>query len=90
MRRIRSFHFILSLVLTVVLLACSDPQMDDVDDVVLNYTFFKARRNTQGHYQPDADKAVVDKASGWEEYEHAPKVEDRGAVPSALPKPSKV
>jgi len=67
----------------------SDPQMDTIDDVVLNYTFFKARRNQKGHIVPDAAKSVVDKASGWEEYEDAPLVGDRGATPSAVPKPAK-
>lgn len=64
--------------------------MDTIDDVVLNYTFFKARRNQQGHAIPDAAKSVVDKASGWDEYEDAPLVGERdaGAAPSAVPKPA--
>jgi len=45
-----------------------DPLMRDIDDVVLSYTFFKARRNEQGHLEPDADDATVDAASGFSEY----------------------
>jgi len=45
-----------------------DPTMRDIDDVVLSYTFFKARRNEQGHLEPDADNATVDAASGFTEF----------------------
>jgi len=50
-----------------------DPTMRDIDDVVLSYTFFKARRNEQGHLEPDADQATVNESMGWSEYEHAEK-----------------
>lgn len=48
-----------------------DPGARNVTDVVLNYTFFKARRNKQGHLEPDAAKDVVDASLGWSHYEHA-------------------
>jgi len=50
-----------------------EPNMDDIDDVVLSYTFFKARRNQQGHLEPDAPLDVVQKATGFEGYELAKK-----------------
>jgi len=50
-----------------------DPTMRDIDDVVLSYTFFKARRNEQGHLEPDADQATINESMGWSEYEHAKK-----------------
>lgn len=30
-----------------------DPLMKDIDDIVLSYTFFKAKRNSFGHLEPD-------------------------------------
>jgi len=50
-----------------------DPTMRDIDDVVLSYTFFKARRNEQGHLEPDADQATINESMGWSGYEHAEK-----------------
>ncbi|KZV97477.1 hypothetical protein EXIGLDRAFT_608055 [Exidia glandulosa HHB12029] len=47
-----------------------DPLMRDVNDIVLSYTFFKARRNQRGHLEPDASEAVVQKSLGWADYEH--------------------
>jgi len=48
-----------------------DPSMRDVDDVVLSYTFFKARRNEQGHLEPDAPEDVVIESQGFTEF-HKP------------------
>jgi cytochrome c oxidase assembly protein subunit 11 len=31
----------------------------------------RARRNEQGHLEPDADQATVNESMGWSEYEHA-------------------
>ncbi|GHJ84278.1 hypothetical protein NliqN6_0680 [Naganishia liquefaciens] len=50
-----------------------DVSLTGVDDVVLSYTFFKARRNKQGHLEPDAPLDVVERASGFEGYELAKK-----------------
>ena len=36
-----------------------------------------ARRNAQGHLEPDAPDDVVQASQGFADYEHAPKVEDR-------------
>jgi len=44
-----------------------DPLMRDIDDVVLSYTFFKARRNQYGALEPDADSVTLDKATGFSE-----------------------
>ncbi|KAI8456088.1 cytochrome c oxidase subunit XI assembly protein, partial [Phakopsora pachyrhizi] len=33
-----------------------DPLMKDIDDIVLSYTFFKAKRNSFGHIEPDIPK----------------------------------
>ncbi|KAK4685642.1 cytochrome c oxidase assembly protein subunit 11, partial [Tremellales sp. Uapishka_1] len=52
---------------------CDDPQLDNLDDVVLSYTFFKARRNEQGHMVPDASEDIVQKSQGFENYELAKK-----------------
>lgn len=49
-----------------------DPTLDNVDDVVLSYTFFRAKRNDKGHAVFDAPEDVVQKASGFEGYEHVP------------------
>ncbi|KIJ52594.1 hypothetical protein M422DRAFT_156412, partial [Sphaerobolus stellatus SS14] len=49
-----------------------EESMVDVNDVILSYTFFKARRNTRGHLEPDAPKELVDKSLGWAEYPSAP------------------
>ncbi|WVQ78570.1 hypothetical protein IAT38_000656 [Cryptococcus sp. DSM 104549] len=55
-----------------------EPNLDNLDDVILNYTFFKARRNDMGHMEPDAPEDVVQRSQGFENYELAkkePKVE---------------
>ncbi|KAF8674051.1 Cytochrome c oxidase assembly protein CtaG/Cox11 [Rhizoctonia solani] len=49
-----------------------DPLMADVDDVVLSYTFFRARRNSAGHLEPDAPQQVVLESQGWGDIPHAP------------------
>ncbi|KAG8738186.1 Cytochrome c oxidase assembly protein cox11, mitochondrial [Ceratobasidium sp. 414] len=49
-----------------------DPLMQDVDDVVLSYTFFRARRNARGDLEPDAPQQVVLESQGWGDIEHAP------------------
>lgn len=54
-----------------------DPSCRNLDDVVLSYTFFRARRNAQGHLEPDAPDDIVQASQGFAEYEMAPKVEDR-------------
>ncbi|KAK8869569.1 hypothetical protein IAR55_000136 [Kwoniella newhampshirensis] len=50
-----------------------EPTLDELDDVVLSYTFFKARRNEQGHLVPDASEEVIQKSQGFENYELAKK-----------------
>ncbi|OXG21689.1 cytochrome c oxidase assembly protein subunit 11 [Cryptococcus neoformans Tu401-1] len=50
-----------------------EPQLDNLDDVVLNYTFFRARRNDMGHAIPDAPEDVIQKSQGFENYELAKK-----------------
>lgn len=47
--------------------------MDNIDDVVLSYTFFRAKRNDKGHAVFDAPEADVQKAGGFDGYEHAVK-----------------
>ncbi|KIY43977.1 hypothetical protein FISHEDRAFT_67714 [Fistulina hepatica ATCC 64428] len=54
-----------------------DPSCQNIHDVVLSYTFFRARRNARGQLEPDADEETVQKSLGFENYENAPKVEDR-------------
>ncbi|QRV74776.1 cytochrome oxidase assembly factor [Ceratobasidium sp. AG-Ba] len=49
-----------------------DPLMQDVDDVVLSYTFFRARRNARGDLEPDAPQQVVLESQGWGDIVHAP------------------
>lgn len=49
-----------------------DPTLDQVDDVILSYTFFRARRNDMGHLVPDAPLAVVEKSMGWDQYDNLP------------------
>lgn len=68
-----------------------DPACRNLDDVVLSYTFFRARRNAQGHLEPDAPEDVIQASQGFGDYEHAPKVEDRNAAeksPTPSPRPS--
>ncbi|KAG6910856.1 hypothetical protein DXG01_007172 [Tephrocybe rancida] len=60
-----------------------DPACRNVEDVVLSYTFFKARRNERGHLEPDADENTVQASLGWSGYESAPKAEVRSAAPSS-------
>ncbi|KAJ7455347.1 cytochrome c oxidase assembly protein CtaG/Cox11, domain-containing protein [Mycena galericulata] len=54
-----------------------DPACRNIDDVVLSYTFFRARRNQKGHLEPDAAEDEVQTSLGFGEYEHAPKAEVR-------------
>ncbi|KAI0649117.1 cytochrome c oxidase assembly protein CtaG/Cox11-domain-containing protein [Trametes meyenii] len=54
-----------------------DPACRNLDDVVLSYTFFRARRNAQGHLEPDASDEVVQASQGFSGYDIAPRVEDR-------------
>ncbi|TBU26238.1 cytochrome c oxidase assembly protein CtaG/Cox11-domain-containing protein [Dichomitus squalens] len=54
-----------------------DPACRNLDDIVLSYTFFRARRNEQGHLEPDAPDDVVQASQGFSGYEHAPKAEVR-------------
>ncbi|KAJ7126879.1 cytochrome c oxidase assembly protein CtaG/Cox11-domain-containing protein, partial [Mycena epipterygia] len=54
-----------------------DPACRNIDDVVLSYTFFRARRNQKGHLEPDAAESDVQTSMGFGEYEHAPKAELR-------------
>ncbi|KAI9461675.1 cytochrome c oxidase assembly protein CtaG/Cox11-domain-containing protein [Lactarius psammicola] len=42
-----------------------DPACRNLDDIVLSYTFFKARRNAQGQLEPDAPEDVVQASQGW-------------------------
>ncbi|KZV73033.1 cytochrome oxidase assembly factor [Peniophora sp. CONT] len=58
-----------------------DPQCRDLDDVVLSYTFFKARRTERGDLVPDASDEVVLKSQGFDKYEHAPRIEAKMALP---------
>lgn len=50
-----------------------DPACRDIDDVVLSYTFFRARRDRNGNLEPDAEEDVVQKSLGFDKFEHAPK-----------------
>jgi len=54
-----------------------DPACANVDDMVLSYTFFKARRNQKGHLEPDAPDDVVQASQGFADFKHAPKAEER-------------
>jgi len=54
-----------------------DPTCRGVDDVVLHYTFFRARRNAKGHLEPDEVDEKIQQSMGFGGYEHAPKVEER-------------
>ncbi|KJA26409.1 hypothetical protein HYPSUDRAFT_133169 [Hypholoma sublateritium FD-334 SS-4] len=57
-----------------------DPACRNVEDVVLSYTFFRARRNDHGQLEPDAEEDVVQNSLGFGGYELAPKAELRGAL----------
>jgi len=62
-----------------------DPACRNVDDVVLSYTFFRARRNQHGYLEPDADADVVQQSLGFGEYENMPaKVGTGGGVGEKL------
>ncbi|PFH52927.1 hypothetical protein AMATHDRAFT_138779 [Amanita thiersii Skay4041] len=50
-----------------------DPSCQNVQDVVLSYTFFRARRNAQGHLEPDADDDTVQNSLGFGAYQNLPK-----------------
>ncbi|KAJ7582665.1 cytochrome c oxidase assembly protein CtaG/Cox11-domain-containing protein [Mycena floridula] len=54
-----------------------DPACRNVDDVVLSYTFFRARRNKRGQLEPDAADDKVQQALGFGSFVNAPRVEDR-------------
>ncbi|KAI0833480.1 cytochrome oxidase assembly factor [Trametes gibbosa] len=54
-----------------------DPACRNLDNVVLSYTFFRARRNAQGHLEPDASDEVVQASQGFSGYDIAPRAEDR-------------
>ncbi|KIM39947.1 hypothetical protein M413DRAFT_73986, partial [Hebeloma cylindrosporum] len=54
-----------------------DPACRNVEDVVLSYTFFRARRNEHGQLEPDAEEGIVQNSLGFGGYEHAPKAEIR-------------
>ncbi|KAI0342852.1 hypothetical protein BDW22DRAFT_1357385, partial [Trametopsis cervina] len=43
-----------------------DPTCRNLDDVVLSYTFFRARRNSQGHLEPDASDETVQASLGFD------------------------
>ncbi|KAJ7761890.1 cytochrome c oxidase assembly protein CtaG/Cox11-domain-containing protein [Mycena maculata] len=60
-----------------------DPACRNIDDVVLSYTFFRARRNQKGHLEPDAAENEVQTSMGFGEYEHAPKAEVRNGKDSS-------
>ncbi|KAJ7928923.1 cytochrome oxidase assembly factor [Mycena leptocephala] len=54
-----------------------DPACRNIDDIVLSYTFFRARRNQKGQLEPDAAEDEVQTSMGFGGYEHAPKAEVR-------------
>jgi len=60
-----------------------DPACRNVEDVVLSYTFFRARRNEHGQLEPDAEEDVVQNSLGFGGYEHAPKAEIRNSIESS-------
>ncbi|KAK7033217.1 carn-acyltransf domain-containing protein [Favolaschia claudopus] len=62
-----------------------DPSCRDIDDIVLSYTFFRARRNQKGQLEPDAAEADIQNSLGFGGYEHAPKAEEQSS--STAPKP---
>lgn len=59
-----------------------DPSCRNVEDIVLSYTFFRARRNKQGQLEPDAAEDVVQASLGFGEYENAPRAEIRNTATS--------
>jgi len=56
-----------------------DPVASQIQDVVLSYTFFRARRNKLGHLEPDASEEIVEASKGFAGYVNAPRAEDRKA-----------
>jgi len=52
-----------------------DPACRNLDDVVLSYTFFKARRNAQGQLEPDAPEDIVQASQGWSDVKFASKTQ---------------
>jgi cytochrome c oxidase assembly protein subunit 11 len=50
-----------------------DPSCRDITEVILSYTFFRARRNASGHLEPDAPDDVIQESLGFGGYEHAPR-----------------
>ena len=48
-----------------------------VETFLTVYALCRARRNAQGHLEPDAPDDVVQASQGFAGYELAPKVEDR-------------
>ncbi|KAF8632199.1 hypothetical protein AX15_001965 [Amanita polypyramis BW_CC] len=66
-----------------------DPSCRNIDNVVLSYTFFRARRNAQGHLEPDADEETVQNSLGFGSYENMPKVGRRSTTNTEIaPSPS--
>ncbi|KAH0585277.1 hypothetical protein H2248_008518 [Termitomyces sp. 'cryptogamus'] len=66
-----------------------DPACKNVEDVVLSYTFFRARRNERGQLEPDADEDRVQASLGFSGYENAPKAEVRNVESAKSPPLSK-
>ncbi|GLB40318.1 putative cytochrome c oxidase assembly protein CtaG/Cox11 [Lyophyllum shimeji] len=60
-----------------------DPACRNVEDVVLSYTFFRARRNERGQLEPDAEEHAVQQSLGFGGYENAPKAEVRDVTTPA-------
>jgi len=50
-----------------------DPSTRDIDDVVLSYTFFKARRNEYGQLEPDAEESIIQTSMGFQDFPIAEK-----------------
>ena len=46
-------------------------------DLMIPSILIRARRNAQGHLEPDASDEVVQASQGFGNYEMAPKAEDR-------------
>jgi len=61
-----------------------DPACRNVEDIVLSYTFFRARRNERGQLEPDAEEDVVQNSLGFGGYDHAPKAEIRNDTKDSL------
>jgi cytochrome c oxidase assembly protein subunit 11 len=56
-----------------------DPSCRNIDNVVLSYTFFRARRNAQGHLEPDADEETVQNSLGFGRFVNMPKAVNHSA-----------